>query len=278
VYDAEARVFLQADSVDRYRYAYVWGDPVNLSDPTGLEGIENADITLKYGGKSYQLRTNGFGYGSVVTRNAAGKIEKMEVVDPEHGIEGTAFKTALIGLAQDIDKARNRGNELAEAAVRHGTRAQHPTMGPSPSPTRPRGGVALELGYKFELGPPVGILTKTAVQDNVGAAALCQDGTLTYGVYTSSAHLFAVGEDVIGADPPQGTTSPEVFLGSFGAGAAFTKTDAGDMGTFRGQTIATSVSTPFAVAAESAQSLPKPGQLANNFLTGSVGKGWGLGA
>jgi RHS repeat-associated protein len=36
VYDAEARVFLQADSVDRYRYAYVWGDPVNLSDPTGL--------------------------------------------------------------------------------------------------------------------------------------------------------------------------------------------------------------------------------------------------
>jgi RHS repeat-associated protein len=36
VYDAEGRVFLQADTVDRLRYAYVWGDPVNLSDPTGL--------------------------------------------------------------------------------------------------------------------------------------------------------------------------------------------------------------------------------------------------
>jgi RHS repeat-associated protein len=36
VYDAAARVFLQPDSVDRYRYAYVWGDPANLSDPTGL--------------------------------------------------------------------------------------------------------------------------------------------------------------------------------------------------------------------------------------------------
>jgi RHS repeat-associated protein len=49
VYDAAARVFLQADSVDRYRYAYVWGDPVNLSDPTGLlpvnivwEGMETS--------------------------------------------------------------------------------------------------------------------------------------------------------------------------------------------------------------------------------------------
>jgi RHS repeat-associated protein len=49
VYDAEARVFLQSDSVDRYRYAYVWGDPANLSDPTGLlpvnivwEGMETS--------------------------------------------------------------------------------------------------------------------------------------------------------------------------------------------------------------------------------------------
>jgi RHS repeat-associated protein len=36
VYDAEARVFIQADTVDRLRYAYVEGDPVNASDPTGL--------------------------------------------------------------------------------------------------------------------------------------------------------------------------------------------------------------------------------------------------
>ena len=36
VYDAEARVFIQPDSVDRLRYAYVAGDPVNASDPTGL--------------------------------------------------------------------------------------------------------------------------------------------------------------------------------------------------------------------------------------------------
>jgi RHS repeat-associated protein len=36
VYDAEARVFLQADGVDRYRYAYVRGDPANFSDPWGM--------------------------------------------------------------------------------------------------------------------------------------------------------------------------------------------------------------------------------------------------
>jgi RHS repeat-associated protein len=49
VYDAATRVFLQPDSVDRYRYAYVWGDPANLSDPTGLlpvnivwEGMETS--------------------------------------------------------------------------------------------------------------------------------------------------------------------------------------------------------------------------------------------
>jgi RHS repeat-associated protein len=36
VYDAEARVFIQPDTVDRLRYAYVMGDPANLSDPTGL--------------------------------------------------------------------------------------------------------------------------------------------------------------------------------------------------------------------------------------------------
>jgi RHS repeat-associated protein len=47
VYDAEARVFLQADSVDRYRYAYVWGDPVNLSDPTGLAPRKEVNVTDK---------------------------------------------------------------------------------------------------------------------------------------------------------------------------------------------------------------------------------------
>jgi RHS repeat-associated protein len=48
VYDAEARVFLQADSVDRYRYAYVWGDPVNLSDPTGLRPPISQSMTTGF--------------------------------------------------------------------------------------------------------------------------------------------------------------------------------------------------------------------------------------
>ena len=40
VYDAGLKRFIQAESVDRLRYAYVWGDPANLSDSTGLMGID----------------------------------------------------------------------------------------------------------------------------------------------------------------------------------------------------------------------------------------------
>jgi RHS repeat-associated protein len=53
VYDAESRTFLQADSVDRLRYAYVNGDPVNLSDPEGLEA--NSDNN----GSRLELRQDG---------------------------------------------------------------------------------------------------------------------------------------------------------------------------------------------------------------------------
>ncbi len=42
VYDTKARLFIQSDIVDRLRYAYVAGDPVNSSDPTGLAAIESA--------------------------------------------------------------------------------------------------------------------------------------------------------------------------------------------------------------------------------------------
>ncbi len=42
VYDAEARVFVQPDTVDRLRYAYVTGDPANLNDPTGLAEAQDA--------------------------------------------------------------------------------------------------------------------------------------------------------------------------------------------------------------------------------------------
>jgi RHS repeat-associated protein len=41
VYDPEARIFLQVDSVDRHRYAYVGGDPANYSDPTGMMMIHD---------------------------------------------------------------------------------------------------------------------------------------------------------------------------------------------------------------------------------------------
>lgn len=46
VYDAQARGFVQADTVDRLRYAYVEGDPVNASDPTGLMVGMNKDFIL----------------------------------------------------------------------------------------------------------------------------------------------------------------------------------------------------------------------------------------
>jgi RHS repeat-associated protein len=38
-YSPETKQFLQADSVDKQRYAYAAGDPINLNDPTGTEPI-----------------------------------------------------------------------------------------------------------------------------------------------------------------------------------------------------------------------------------------------
>jgi RHS repeat-associated protein len=44
VYDTDARVFIQPDVVDRLRYAYVVGDPVNSSDPTGLKADQESPV------------------------------------------------------------------------------------------------------------------------------------------------------------------------------------------------------------------------------------------
>ena len=44
VYHAGLKVFLQPDSVDRLRYAYVAGDPANASDPTGLLPLSFAQV------------------------------------------------------------------------------------------------------------------------------------------------------------------------------------------------------------------------------------------
>jgi RHS repeat-associated protein len=41
VYDPRLRRFLQADSVDLFRYAYVAGDPANATDPAGLMPMED---------------------------------------------------------------------------------------------------------------------------------------------------------------------------------------------------------------------------------------------
>jgi RHS repeat-associated protein len=49
VYDAAARVFIQPDSVDRLRYAYVVGDPANRSDPTGLLMVEDRALFVVEG-------------------------------------------------------------------------------------------------------------------------------------------------------------------------------------------------------------------------------------
>jgi RHS repeat-associated protein len=48
VYDAKSRMFLQPDVVDRLRYSYVSGDPVNYSDPAGLMGSRDAAVRTNY--------------------------------------------------------------------------------------------------------------------------------------------------------------------------------------------------------------------------------------
>jgi RHS repeat-associated protein len=65
VYDAQARVFIQPDSVDRLRYAYVSGDPVNFADPSGLMAMRSAEAAVEATFAAFQAQ---FGVAPVEER------------------------------------------------------------------------------------------------------------------------------------------------------------------------------------------------------------------
>ncbi len=66
VYDAAARVFLQADSVDRLRYAYVSGDPINFSDPSGMRQMSDHQAQRGVSFNSIDSKVD-WGSGSSIT-------------------------------------------------------------------------------------------------------------------------------------------------------------------------------------------------------------------
>jgi RHS repeat-associated protein len=117
VYDAEGRVFLQADSVDRYRYAYVWGDPVNLSDPTGMQATT--------------LYVNGFYWGTYGDEQGAVSFGGLKPVDGAPGGDGggdappqaeSANSNSGIGLTAELTPEQSKSllekftNAAAESA------------------------------------------------------------------------------------------------------------------------------------------------------------------
>jgi RHS repeat-associated protein len=103
VYDAAARVFLQSDSVDRYRYAYVQGDPANLSDPTGLlpvnivwEGMETSgSLYATLGGILMDGHTS---YGTSPKGPPAPTENAQPPATPEDKVEKTADESLATGL------------------------------------------------------------------------------------------------------------------------------------------------------------------------------------
>jgi RHS repeat-associated protein len=99
VYDAEARVFLQADSVDRYRYAYVWGDPVNLSDPTGLAPIQGQVWGKTINAPQFKSLSEVVDYAQQQTAREAAKTTSAPTPTPVRPIEEASGTANGIGLA-----------------------------------------------------------------------------------------------------------------------------------------------------------------------------------
>lgn len=98
VYDTQARVFIQADEVDRLRYAYVQGDPVNSSDPTGLEPrADNGSRKLVLGGAAF---------GWIITYDKDNKIVKTEVYDLAVPTERETFNNTQTALQIEAQSQR----------------------------------------------------------------------------------------------------------------------------------------------------------------------------
>jgi RHS repeat-associated protein len=96
VYDAEGRVFLQADTVDRLRYAYVTGDPVNLSDPTGLE----ADVSVPPGPVQDQA------WSVRILTPVPVMIPDPSVVPNEAPVSGESVAQQVNGIAMQFEKLK----------------------------------------------------------------------------------------------------------------------------------------------------------------------------
>jgi RHS repeat-associated protein len=101
VYDTEARVFVQPDTVDRLRYAYVQGDPVNFSDPSGLEPMDSGSPQPSPSGN----QAVGASSGAAPTNSTqAGAADTPPGSGPS--VAEAASKPDAIGLHVELDVDR----------------------------------------------------------------------------------------------------------------------------------------------------------------------------
>ncbi|MGC4000105.1 MAG: RHS repeat-associated core domain-containing protein [Anaeromyxobacter sp.] len=118
VYDAQARVFLQCDTVDRLRYAYVEGDPVNGADPTGLATTQTS--AQSGGEKVYYVRRGD--ELQVVTRSANGKLSIVASLDTAHlTAENVKAFADKVALAVEKTERGAAGRWSGEGAAKFGS-------------------------------------------------------------------------------------------------------------------------------------------------------------